>query len=123
MERRGAKRVRSIQEYIAPGDCYQVVRSQKFPRIDDDPCDIPRDCERSTLLSTCFSFAWHGNECCRRLELVRVMGRLIPPIAGPGRTESTETEDWMLRENWHDEKEVESIRCSSTGQMSWPVAD
>ncbi len=104
--------VRRIQEYIAAGDCYQVVLSQQFStRFTDDPLDIYRAL-RAINPSPYMFFLRLGEETIVGASpemLVRCHGQRLDyrPIAGTRKRGATETEDWMLGEDLRtDEKEV-----------------
>ena len=104
--------VRRIQEYIAAGDCYQVVLSQQFStKFKDDPLEIYRAL-RSINPSPYMFFLRLGEETIVGASpemLVRCNGQRLDyrPIAGTRKRGSTETEDWMLGEDLRtDEKEV-----------------
>lgn len=104
--------VRRIQEYIAAGDCYQVVLSQKFStKFDDDPLQIYRAL-RAINPSPYMFFLRLGAETIVGASpemLVRCHGQRLDyrPIAGTRKRGATETEDWMLGEDLRtDEKEV-----------------
>ena len=104
--------VRRIQEYIAAGDCYQVVLSQKFyTKFKDDPLQIYRAL-RSINPSPYMFFLRLGDETVVGASpemLVRCHGQRLDyrPIAGTRKRGATETEDWMLGEDLRtDEKEV-----------------
>jgi anthranilate synthase component I len=104
--------VRRIQEYIAAGDCYQVVLSQQFStKFEDDPLEIYRAL-RAINPSPYMFFLRLGEETIVGASpemLVRCHGQRLDyrPIAGTRKRGSTETEDWMLSEDLRtDEKEV-----------------
>jgi anthranilate synthase component 1 len=104
--------VRRIQEYIAAGDCYQVVLSQKFStQFTDDPLQIYRAL-RAINPSPYMFFLRLGEETIVGASpemLVRCHGQRLDyrPIAGTRKRGATETEDWMLGEDLRtDEKEV-----------------
>ncbi len=104
--------VRRVQEYIAAGDCYQAVLSQRFTtRYEGDPIAIYRAL-RSINPSPYMFFLRCGNESIIGASpemLVRCHGQRLDyrPIAGTRKRGSTETEDWMLGEDLKtDEKEV-----------------
>jgi len=104
--------VRRIQEYIAAGDCYQVVLSQQFSTtFKHDPLEIYRAL-RSINPSPYMFFLRLGEETIVGASpemLVRCHGQRLDyrPIAGTRKRGSTETEDWMLGEDLRtDEKEV-----------------
>ncbi|MGH9955541.1 MAG: anthranilate synthase component I family protein [Pyrinomonadaceae bacterium] len=104
--------VRRIQEYIAAGDCYQVVLSQRFStKFSDDPLEIYRAL-RSINPSPYMFFLKLGRETIIGASpemLVRCHGQRLDyrPIAGTRKRGATETEDWMLGEELRaDEKEV-----------------
>lgn len=104
--------VRRIQEYIAAGDCYQVVLSQQFStKFKDDPLEIYRAL-RAINPSPYMFFLRLGEETIVGASpemLVRCHGQRLDyrPIAGTRKRGATETEDWMLGEDLRtDEKEV-----------------
>jgi anthranilate synthase component 1 len=104
--------VRRIQEYIAAGDCYQVVLSQQFStKYKDDPLEIYRAL-RAINPSPYMFFLRLGDETIVGASpemLVRCHGQRLDyrPIAGTRKRGATETEDWMLGEDLRtDEKEV-----------------
>lgn len=104
--------VRRVQEYIAAGDCYQVVLSQRFnKRVSADPVSIYRAL-RATNPSPYMYFFRLDNESVIGASpemLVKCRGQRLDyrPIAGTRRRGATEAEDWMLGEEMRaDEKEV-----------------
>lgn len=104
--------VRRIQEYIAAGDCYQVVLSQQFStKFKHEPLDIYRAL-RAINPSPYMFFLRLGEEIIIGASpemLVRCNGQRLDyrPIAGTRKRGATETEDWMLGEDLRtDEKEV-----------------
>jgi anthranilate synthase component 1 len=104
--------VRRIKEYIAAGDCYQAVLSQKFTTdFTCDPIEIYRAL-RSINPSPYMFFLRMGDETLIGASpemLVRCRGQRLDyrPIAGTRKRGATETEDWMLGEELRtDEKEV-----------------
>jgi anthranilate synthase component I len=104
--------VRRAQEYIAAGDCYQVVLSQRFTKKSvADPVSIYRAL-RATNPSPYMYFFRLGDESVIGASpemLVRCRGQRLDyrPIAGTRRRGATETEDWLLGEEMRaDEKEV-----------------
>ncbi len=104
--------VRKVQEYIAAGDCYQVVLSQRFTRkVAADPMSIYRAL-RATNPSPYMYFFQLGDEAIIGASpemLVRCRGQRLDyrPIAGTRRRGATEAEDWLLGEEMRtDEKEV-----------------
>ena len=101
-----------IKEYIAAGDCYQVVLSQKFSTdFSCEPIEIYRAL-RTVNPSPYMFFLRLGDETLIGASpemLVRCRGQRLDyrPIAGTRKRGSTETEDWMLSEDLRsDEKEV-----------------
>ncbi len=105
-------RVRSIKEYIASGDCYQAVLSQRFSKdVHADPISIYRAL-RTTNPSPYMYFLRVGDETIIGASpelLVRCRGQRLDyrPIAGTRRRGATEAEDWMFGEDMRtDEKEV-----------------
>jgi anthranilate synthase component 1 len=104
--------VRRVQEFIAAGDCYQVVLSQQFStKFKGDPLEIYRAL-RAINPSPYMFFLRLGDETIVGASpemLVRCHGQRLDyrPIAGTRKRGSTETEDWMLGEDLRtDEKEV-----------------
>ena len=104
--------VRRVQQYIAAGDCYQVVLSQCFAKeITADPIAIYRAL-RATNPSPYMYFFQLGDEAIIGASpemLVRCRGQRLDyrPIAGTRRRGATEAEDWLLGEEMRaDEKEV-----------------
>jgi anthranilate synthase component 1 len=104
--------VRKVKEYIAAGDCYQVVLSQRFTvKYDADPLLIYRAL-RAINPSPYMFFLRLGEETVIGASpemLVRCHGQRLDyrPIAGTRKRGATETEDWMLSEDLKtDEKEV-----------------
>ncbi|OLE53707.1 MAG: anthranilate synthase component I [Acidobacteria bacterium 13_1_20CM_3_53_8] len=101
-----------VKDYIAAGDCYQVVLSQKFmKRTKASPISIYRAL-RATNPSPYMFFLRLNDEAIIGASpemLVRCRGQRLDyrPIAGTRRRGATETEDWMLGEEMRaDEKEV-----------------
>jgi anthranilate synthase component 1 len=104
--------VRRAQDYIAAGDCYQVVLSQRFTKkVSADPVAIYRAL-RATNPSPYMYFFRLGDESIIGASpemLVRCRGQRLNyrPIAGTRKRGATETEDWLLGEEMQaDEKEV-----------------
>ena len=104
--------VRRIKEYIAAGDCYQVVISQKFTTsYSCEPIEIYRAL-RTVNPSPYMFFLRLGGESLIGASpemLVRCRGQRLDyrPIAGTRKRGATETEDWILGEDLRtDEKEV-----------------
>ncbi len=104
--------VNIAKEYIAAGDCYQVVLSQKFmKRTNASPISIYRAL-RATNPSPYMFFLSLNDEAIIGASpemLVRCRGQRLDyrPIAGTRKRGATETEDWMLGEEMRaDEKEV-----------------
>lgn len=104
--------VRRVQEFIAAGDCYQVVLSQQFStKFKGDPLEIYRAL-RAINPSPYMFFLRLADETIVGASpemLVRCHGQRLDyrPIAGTRKRGSTETEDWMLGEDLRtDEKEV-----------------
>ena len=104
--------VRAVKEYIAAGDCYQVVLSQRFTkRTAADAISIYRAL-RAANPSPYMYFFQLGEESIIGASpemLVRCRGQRLDyrPIAGTRKRGATETEDWMLGEEMRaDEKEV-----------------
>jgi anthranilate synthase component 1 len=104
--------VRRIKEYIAAGDCYQVVLSQRFSaKYGGDALEIYRAL-RTINPSPYMFFLRMDQEAIIGASpemLVRCHGQRLDyrPIAGTRKRGATETEDWMLGEDLKtDEKEV-----------------
>ncbi|HMF57610.1 MAG TPA: anthranilate synthase component I [Pyrinomonadaceae bacterium] len=104
--------VGAAKEYIASGDCYQIVLSQKFmKRTFASPISIYRAL-RATNPSPYMFFLRLDDEAIIGASpemLVRCRGQRLDyrPIAGTRKRGATETEDWMLGEEMRaDEKEV-----------------
>ncbi len=104
--------VRRIKEYIAAGDCYQAVLSQRFSKnVTADPVSIYRAL-RTTNPSPYMYFLRAGEETIIGASpelLVRCRGQRLDyrPIAGTRKRGATEAEDWMFGEDMRtDEKEV-----------------
>jgi len=104
--------VRRIKEYIAAGDCYQAVLSQRFStRFSGNPIAIYRALR--TINPSPYMFCLRlGDETVIGASpemLVRCHGQRLDyrPIAGTRKRGATETEDWILAEDLKtDEKEV-----------------
>lgn len=104
--------VRTVQEYIAAGDCYQAVISQQFTKpTGADPLKVYRAL-RATNPAPYMYFLRLGDETVIGASpemLVRCHGQRLDyrPIAGTRKRGATEAEDWMLGEEMRaDEKEV-----------------
>lgn len=104
--------VARIQEYIAAGDCYQVVLSQQFStKFNGEPLEIYRAL-RSVNPSPYMFFLRLGEESVIGASpemLVRCHGQRLDyrAIAGTRKRGATDTEDWMLGEELRsDEKEI-----------------
>ncbi len=104
--------VRKIKDYIAAGDCYQVVLSQRFSaKFKGDALEIYRAL-RAINPSPYMFFLRMGEETVVGASpemLVRCHGQRLDyrPIAGTRKRGATETEDWMLGEDLKtDKKEV-----------------
>lgn len=104
--------VRQVKDYIAAGDCYQAVLSQRFStKFSGQPISIYRAL-RSINPSPYMFFFRLGDETIVGSSpemLVRCHGQRLDyrPIAGTRKRGATETEDWMLGEDLKtDEKEV-----------------
>jgi anthranilate synthase component 1 len=104
--------VRRIKDYIAAGDCYQAVLSQRFSaQFHGEPLQIYRAL-RAINPSPYMFFLRVGEETVIGASpemLVRCHGQRLDyrPIAGTRKRGATETEDWMLSEDLKsDEKEV-----------------
>ena len=104
--------VRRVKEYIAAGDCYQVVLSQRFSaKFTGEALQIYRAL-RAINPSPYMFFLRAGEETVIGASpevLVRCHGQRLDyrPIAGTRKRGATETEDWMLSEDLKtDEKEV-----------------
>ena len=104
--------VRRIKEYIAAGDCYQVVLSQQFSTaFNDDPLEIYRALRAINPSPYMFLLRLDKETIVGASPemLVRCHGQRLDyrPIAGTRKRGATETEDWMLGEDLRsDEKEV-----------------
>lgn len=106
------KAVQRIQEYIAAGDCYQTVLSQRFVTpYSGDPISLYRAL-RAINPSPYMFLLRLGDESIIGASpemLVRCHGQRLDyrPIAGTRKRGATETEDWVLAEDLKtDEKEV-----------------
>ncbi len=104
--------VRQVKDYIAAGDCYQVVLSQRFSApFKGEPLQIYRAL-RAINPSPYMFFLRLGDETIVGASpemLVRCHGQRLDyrPIAGTRKRGATETEDWMLSEDLKsDEKEI-----------------
>jgi len=104
--------VRRVKEYIAAGDCYQVVLSQRFSaQFTGEPLQIYRAL-RAINPSPYMFFLRAGEETVIGASpemLVRCHGQRLDyrPIAGTRKRGATETEDCLLGEDLRtDEKEV-----------------
>ncbi|HKY42467.1 MAG TPA: anthranilate synthase component I family protein [Pyrinomonadaceae bacterium] len=104
--------VRQVKDYIAAGDCYQVVLSQRFSApFKGEPLQIYRAL-RAINPSPYMFFLRIGDETVVGASpemLVRCHGQRLDyrPIAGTRKRGATETEDWMLSEDLRsDEKEI-----------------
>ena len=104
--------VRCIKDYIAAGDCYQVVLSQRFSaKFSGEALQIYRAL-RAINPSPYMFFLRVGEETVIGASpemLVRCHGQRLDyrPIAGTRKRGATETEDWILGEDLRtDEKEV-----------------
>ena len=104
--------VRRIKEYIAAGDCYQVVLSQQFSTaFNDNPLEIYRALRAINPSPYMFLLRLDKETIVGASPemLVRCHGQRLDyrPIAGTRKRGATETEDWMLGEDLRsDEKEV-----------------
>jgi anthranilate synthase component 1 len=104
--------VRRVQEYIAAGDCYQVVLSQRFSKkVAADPVSIYRALRAMNPSPYMYFFRLDKETIIGASPemLVRCRGQRLDyrPIAGTRRRGATETEDWLLGEEMRaDEKEV-----------------
>jgi anthranilate synthase component 1 len=104
--------VRRAQEYIAAGDCYQVVLSQRFSKkVSADPVSIYRALRAMNPSPYMYFFRLDTETIIGASPemLVRCRGQRLDyrPIAGTRRRGATETEDWLLGEEMRtDEKEV-----------------
>lgn len=104
--------VLKIKEYIASGDCYQVVLSQCFSRtVTVSPLQIYRALRASNPSPYMFFLKFNDSSLVGASPemLVRCREQRIDyrPIAGTRRRGVTETEDWLLGEEMRtDEKEV-----------------
>jgi anthranilate synthase component 1 len=104
--------VRHVKDYIAAGDCYQVVLSQRFSApFHGDPLQIYRAL-RAINPSPYMFYLRVGDDTVVGASpemLVRCRGQRLDyrPIAGTRKRGATETEDWMLSEDLKsDEKEI-----------------
>jgi anthranilate synthase component I len=104
--------VRRVKDYIAAGDCYQAVLSQRFSaKFTGEALQIYRAL-RAINPSPYMFFLRAGEETVIGASpemLVRCHGQRLDyrPIAGTRKRGATETEDWMLSEDLKtDEKEV-----------------
>ena len=104
--------VRRVKDYIAAGDCYQVVLSQRFSaQFTGEPLQIYRAL-RAINPSPYMFFLRAGEETVIGASpemLVRCHGQRLDyrPIAGTRKRGATETEDLILSEDLKsDEKEV-----------------
>jgi anthranilate synthase component 1 len=104
--------VASVKEYIAAGDCYQAVVSQRFTKqTQAEPLTVYRAL-RATNPAPYMYFLRLGQETIIGASpemLVRCHGQRLDyrPIAGTRKRGATEAEDWMLGEEMlADEKEV-----------------
>lgn len=104
--------VRKIKEYIAAGDCYQTVLSQRFfAQYEGDPLQIYRALRAINPSPYMFLLRLDQETVIGASPemLVRCHGQRLDyrPIAGTRKRGATETEDWMLSEDLRtDEKEV-----------------
>jgi anthranilate synthase component 1 len=104
--------VRRVQEYIAAGDCYQVVLSQRFSKkVVAEPVSIYRALRAMNPSPYMYFFRLDTETIIGASPemLVRCRGQRLDyrPIAGTRRRGATETEDWLLGEEMRaDEKEV-----------------
>jgi anthranilate synthase component 1 len=104
--------VRRVQEYIAAGDCYQVVLSQRFSKkVSAEPVSIYRALRAMNPSPYMYFFRLDTETIIGASPemLVRCRGQRLDyrPIAGTRRRGATETEDWLLGEEMRaDEKEV-----------------
>jgi anthranilate synthase component 1 len=104
--------VRRVQEYIAAGDCYQVVLSQRFSKkVSADPVSIYRALRAMNPSPYMYFFRLDREAIIGASPemLVRCRGQRLDyrPIAGTRRRGATEAEDWLLGEEMRaDEKEV-----------------
>jgi anthranilate synthase component 1 len=101
-----------VKEYIAAGDCYQAVLSQRFAReTSADPISIYRALRATNPSPYMYFLRMEGETIIGASPemLVRCRGQRLDyrPIAGTRKRGATETEDWMLGEEMRaDEKEV-----------------
>ena len=104
--------VRQVKDYIAAGDCYQVVLSQRFSApFSGDPLQIYRALRAINPSPYMFFLRIAGETVVGASPemLVRCHGQRLDyrPIAGTRKRGATETEDWMLSEDLRsDEKEI-----------------
>ena len=104
--------VRQVKEYIAAGDCYQAVLSQRFSaKFSGEPLQIYRAL-RAINPSPYMFFLRTGDETVVGASpemLVRCHGQRLDyrPIAGTRKRGATESEDLLLSEDLRsDEKEI-----------------
>jgi len=104
--------VRTVQDYITAGDCYQAVISQQFTkRTSADPLMVYRALRATNPAPYMYFLRLDGETVIGASPemLVRCHGRRLDyrPIAGTRKRGATEAEDWMLGEEMRaDEKEV-----------------
>lgn len=104
--------VETVKQYIAAGDCYQVVIAQQFTKPTPAPPLAIYRALRATNPSPYMYFLRLGAEAIIGASpemLVRCHGQRLDyrPIAGTRKRGATEAEDWMLGEEMrNDEKEV-----------------
>ena len=104
--------VERVKQYIAAGDCYQVVIAQQFTKPTPAPALAIYRTLRATNPSPYMYFLRLGSEAIIGASpemLVRCNGQRLDyrPIAGTRKRGATEAEDWMLGEEMrNDEKEV-----------------
>jgi anthranilate synthase component I len=104
--------VSTVKEYIAAGECYQVVIAQQFSKPTAAPPLAIYRALRATNPSPYMYFLRLANETIIGASpemLVRCHDQRLDyrPIAGTRKRGATEAEDWMLGEEMrNDEKEV-----------------
>ena len=108
--------VRRAKEYIAAGDAFQIVLSQRFQRpVRVDAFDVYRALRALNPSPYLFYLQWEGTSLLGSSPetMVRVQDRkaMVCPIAGTRRRGATEAEDRALeRELLADEKELAEHR-------------
>jgi anthranilate synthase component 1 len=104
--------VLKVKEFIAAGDCYQVVLSQRFTKkVTARPIQIYRALRALNPSPYMYFFRMNDEAIIGASPemLVRCRGQRLDyrPIAGTRKRGATEAEDWLLGEEMRaDEKEV-----------------